>query len=103
MSESIETRYEFLRESCLRRAHFMAIPVSCQPSGHWLLPPAFASSVFSEEMSMLTGGKLIWKRAIRRARRHMIKEGLLEGGTALRWRITDDGRRELRTKLGQVK
>ena len=55
--------------------------------------PFIAQVLKSEEMTMMSGGKLIWKRAIRRARRHMIKEGFLEGGTALRWKITDDGKR----------
>jgi len=53
----------------------------------------FLSEILSpEEMAMMTGGKLVWKRAIRRARRHMINEGFLESGTALRWKITAEGR-----------
>lgn len=55
--------------------------------------PFLAEVLKPEEMTRMTGGKLIWKRAIRRSRRHMIKEGFLESGTALRWKITDEGRR----------
>lgn len=55
--------------------------------------PFFAELIRPEEMTMMTGEKLIWKRAIRRARRHMIKGGLPESDTALRWRITDEGRK----------
>lgn len=55
--------------------------------------PFLAQVLRQEEMTMLTGGKLIWKRAIRRARRHMVKEDFLESGTALRWKITEAGRR----------
>jgi hypothetical protein len=44
------------------------------------------------ELSMMSGDKLSWKRAVRRARRHMVKEGFLEDHSGLRWRITDQGR-----------
>jgi hypothetical protein len=43
------------------------------------------------ELSM-SGDKLSWKRAVRRARRHMVKEGFLEDHSGLRWRITEQGR-----------
>jgi hypothetical protein len=61
--------------------------------------PLLADILRPEEMTMMTGGKLIWKRAIRRARRHMIREGFLETGTALRWRITAEGKRAADEKL----
>lgn len=44
------------------------------------------------ELSMMSGDKLSWKRAVRRARSHMVKEGFLEDHSGLRWRITDQGR-----------
>jgi len=61
--------------------------------------PFLADILGPEEMTMMTGGKLIWKRAIRRARRHMIREGFLEAGTALRWKITTEGKRAADEKL----
>jgi hypothetical protein len=45
------------------------------------------------EMGLMSGDKLSWKRAVRRSRRHMIKEGFLEEHSGLRWKISDNGRR----------
>jgi len=54
--------------------------------------PILAGVLHPEEMNIMSGDKLRWKRAVRRSRRHMIKEGFLENHSGLRWRITDSGR-----------
>jgi hypothetical protein len=55
--------------------------------------PLLTSVLQSGEMTLMSGDKLSWKRAVRRARRHMVKEGFLEEHSGLRWKISDSGRR----------
>jgi restriction system protein len=55
--------------------------------------PILASVLNSVEMTATTGGKLSWKKAVRRARRFMVKEGLLEDRSGLKWRISSQGMR----------
>jgi len=55
--------------------------------------PILASVLKPVEMTATTGGKLGWKRGVRRARRFMVKEGLLEEHSGLKWRISSQGRR----------
>jgi hypothetical protein len=45
------------------------------------------------EMTVMSGDKLGWKRAVRRSRRHMVDEGFLEPHSGLLWKITESGRR----------
>jgi restriction system protein len=55
--------------------------------------PILASVLRPVEMTATSGGKLNWKRAVRRTRHHMVKEGLLEEHSGLKWRISSQGRR----------
>jgi restriction system protein len=55
--------------------------------------PILASVLTPVEMIATTGGKLGWKTAVRRARRFMVREGLLEDHTGLKWRISSQGMR----------
>ena len=55
--------------------------------------PILAAVLRPGEMEIMSGDKLSWKRTVRRARRHMVKEGFLEDHAKLRWRITSEGRR----------
>lgn len=55
--------------------------------------PLLASVLQAGEMTLMSGDKPSWKRAVRRARRHMVKEGFLEEHSGLRWKISDSGRR----------
>jgi hypothetical protein len=54
--------------------------------------PLLAGVLHPEEMNVMSGDKFRWKLALRRSRRHMIKEGFLEDHSGLRWRITESGR-----------
>ena len=64
--------------------------------------PILATVVHAEEMNVMSGDKLRWKRAVRRSRRHMVKEGLLEDHSGLRWKITESGR-EGATRFASLK
>ncbi len=55
--------------------------------------PILATVLPTEEMVVLSGDKLRWKRTVRNSRRHMIKEGFLEDHSGPRWKITDSGRK----------
>jgi Mrr N-terminal domain len=55
--------------------------------------PLLTSVLNAAEMTATTGGKLNWKKAVLKARRFMVKEGLLEEHTGLKWRISSQGRR----------
>ena len=43
------------------------------------------------DLKMMAGGRARWQIMIRRARKHMVKEGLLEGDTGRVWKITSSG------------
>ena len=60
--------------------------------------PLLGGVLEPSEMTRMSGDKLSWKRAVRRARRHMVKEGFLQEHTKLRWKITDSGRRAAEEK-----
>jgi Mrr N-terminal domain len=55
--------------------------------------PILTSVLNPGEMMVMSGGKLSWKKAVSRARRHMVKEGFLEDHSGLRWRISSQGKR----------
>ena len=44
------------------------------------------------DFNIMAHGRARWQRMIRNARRHMVREGLLEGGTGIEWKIAPQGR-----------
>jgi len=61
--------------------------------------PILSGMLSGEEMNAMSGDKLRWKRAVRRSRRHMVKEGFLEDHSGLRWKITESGRKAAEANL----
>lgn len=55
--------------------------------------PILTSVLKPGEMTVMSEGKPSWKKAVRRARRHMVKEGFLEDHSGLKWRISSQGKR----------
>jgi hypothetical protein len=55
--------------------------------------PILASVLNSGELTVMSGDKHRWKRIVRKARRHMVKEGFIEDHSGLKWRISNQGRR----------
>jgi len=55
--------------------------------------PLLTAHLKSGDLVLMSRGKPRWKVMIRRARRHMIKEGLVEEDSGKRWRISNQGRR----------
>lgn len=55
--------------------------------------PSLAGLLKNGDLVLMSRGKPRWKVMVRRARRHMVKEGLLEDRSGLRWRISSQGRR----------
>jgi len=55
--------------------------------------PYLAELLQPGDRDLTTRGKPKWQQMVRRARRAMVKEGMLKDGTALRWVITASGRR----------
>lgn len=53
------------------------------------------------DVDTMSGGRARWQVMIRRARRHMVKEGFLEGDSGLEWRITALGRKAATTGAGR--
>ncbi len=45
------------------------------------------------DLSIMAHGRARWQVMIRRARKHMVKEGLLDSDTGLEWKITQQGRK----------
>ena len=41
----------------------------------------------------MANGRARWQVMIRRARKHMVKEGLLDSDTRMDWKITQQGRK----------
>ena len=45
------------------------------------------------DLSIMANGSARWQVMIRRARKHMVKEGLLDSDTGMDWKITQQGRK----------
>ena len=45
------------------------------------------------DLSSMAKGRARWQVMIRRARKHMVKEGLLDSDTGMEWKITQQGRK----------
>ena len=45
------------------------------------------------DLSIRANGRARWQVMIRRARKHMVKEGLLDSDTGMDWKITQQGRK----------
>ena len=45
------------------------------------------------DLSIMANGRARWQAMIRRARKHMVKEGLLDSDTGMDWKITQQGRK----------
>ena len=45
------------------------------------------------DFNTMARGRARWQAMIRKARKHMVKEGLLESGTGVEWKITPQGRK----------
>ena len=45
------------------------------------------------DLSIMANGRARWQVMIRRARKHMVKEGLLDGDTGMEWKVTQQGRK----------
>ena len=45
------------------------------------------------DLSSMARGRVRWQVMIRRARKHMVKEGLLDSDTGVEWKITQQGRK----------
>ena len=45
------------------------------------------------DLSIMANGRARWQVMIRRARKHMVKEGLLDSDTGMDWKITQQGRK----------
>ena len=45
------------------------------------------------DLSIMANGSARWQAMIRRARKHMVKEGLLDSDTGMDWKITQQGRK----------
>ena len=50
------------------------------------------------DLSNMARGRARWQVMIRRARKHMVKEGLLDSDTGLDWKITQQGRKAAAAK-----
>ena len=50
------------------------------------------------DLRSMAGGRARWQVMIRRARKHMVKEGLLDSDTGLDWTITQQGRKAAAAK-----
>lgn len=53
------------------------------------------------DLKTMARGRARWQVMIRRARKHMVKEGLLEDETGLEWKITSTGRKAAVTGKGR--
>lgn len=51
----------------------------------------------ADDLMIMARGRTRWQAMIRRARKHMVREGFLEGDTGLEWRITPPGRKAAAT------
>ena len=49
------------------------------------------------DLKKMARGRARWQVMIRRARKHMVKEGLLESDSGLEWRVTPQGRKAAAT------
>ena len=45
------------------------------------------------DLSIMAKGRARWQVMIRRARKHMVKEGLLDSDTGMEWKLTQQGRK----------
>ena len=50
------------------------------------------------DLSSMARGRARWQVMIRKARKHMVKEGLLDSDTGLEWKITQQGRKAATTR-----
>ena len=50
------------------------------------------------DLSIMANGRARWQVMIRRARKHMVKEGLLDSDTGMDWKITQQGRKSGRSQ-----
>jgi hypothetical protein len=62
------------------------------------LEPIIGKTLKSSDLEPMSDGLPRWQRMVKRARKHMLKEGFIEAGRGADWRITATGRR---AALGQ--
>ncbi|MEP6494795.1 MAG: hypothetical protein ABJF01_19065 [bacterium] len=59
------------------------------------MEPIAKTTLKPTDFEPTSAGRPRWQAMVRKARRHMVKEGFIEGATGSEWRITTAGRRSI--------